>query len=114
LLLLSLQIRAGYVALSFEAQLDICRRGYQSRICISQLTKKIKDGKMVVIWGLDLREMQWGKFKGSYMFSKVYHLQRTKMIVYQIAMILCVVSESVGTAALSGTLNLPFPPKITY
>lgn len=56
---------------------------------------------MVVIWGLDLREIQWGKFKGSYMFNQVYHLRRTKMIVYQIAMILCVVSESVGTAALS-------------
>lgn len=57
---------------------------------------------MVVIWGLDLRDMQWGKFKGSYMFNQVYHLRKTKMIVYQIAMILCVVSESVGTAALSG------------
>ena len=56
---------------------------------------------MVVIWGLDLKEMQWGKFKGSYMFNKVYHLRRTKMIVYQAAMILCVVSESVGTAAIS-------------
>lgn len=58
---------------------------------------------MTVIWGLDLADMQWGKFKGSYMFNQVYHLRRTKMIVYQIAMILCVVSESVGTAALSGS-----------
>jgi hypothetical protein len=57
---------------------------------------------MAVIWGLDLREMQWGKFKGSYMFNQDYHLRRMKMIVYQIAMILCVISESVGTAALSG------------
>jgi hypothetical protein len=56
---------------------------------------------MAVIWGLDLAEMQWGKFKSSYMFNKIYHLRRTKMIVYQIAMILCVVSESVGTDALS-------------
>jgi len=56
---------------------------------------------MPVIWGLDLKDMQWGKFKGSYMFNQVYHLRKTKMIVYQIAMILCVVSESVGTAALS-------------
>ena len=38
------------------------------------------------------------------MFNKDYHLRRTKMIVYQIAMILCVCSESVGTAALSGLL----------
>ncbi|EKD14817.1 uncharacterized protein L3040_003964 [Drepanopeziza brunnea f. sp. 'multigermtubi'] len=56
---------------------------------------------MAVIWGLDLHEMQWGKFKGSYMFNQVYHLRCTKMIVYQIAMILCVCSESVGTAALT-------------
>ncbi|KAK2767494.1 hypothetical protein FQN54_003651 [Arachnomyces sp. PD_36] len=55
---------------------------------------------MTVIWGLDLKEMQWWKFKGSYMFNQTYHLRRTKMIVYQIAMILCVCSESVGTAAL--------------
>ncbi|KAF7929773.1 hypothetical protein BELL_0037g00020 [Botrytis elliptica] len=56
---------------------------------------------MAIIWGLDLRDMQWGKFKGAYMFNHVYHLRKTKMIVYQIAMILCVCSESVGTAALS-------------
>jgi len=54
-----------------------------------------------VIWGLDLKEMQWGKFKSSYMFNRDYHLRRSKMIVYQCAMILCVCSESVGTAALS-------------
>ncbi|OBT49397.1 hypothetical protein VE00_00264 [Pseudogymnoascus sp. WSF 3629] len=60
---------------------------------------------MPVIWGLDLKELQWGKFKGSYMFNRVYHLRRTKMIVYQAAMILCVVSESVGTAMLSGYVD---------
>jgi hypothetical protein len=57
---------------------------------------------MAVIWGLDLKEMQWGKFKNSYMWNKEYHLRRTKFIVYQLAMIFCVVSESLGTAALSG------------
>ncbi|KAF9741933.1 hypothetical protein PMIN06_008225 [Paraphaeosphaeria minitans] len=56
---------------------------------------------MAVIWGLDLKDMQWGKFKNSYMWNKEYHLRRTKFIVYQIAMIFCVVSESLGTAALS-------------
>ncbi|KAF2476821.1 uncharacterized protein BDR25DRAFT_208746 [Lindgomyces ingoldianus] len=56
---------------------------------------------MVVIWGLDLKEMQWGKFKSSYMWNNEYHLRRTKFIVYQCAMIFCVVSESLGTAALS-------------
>ncbi|KAJ4361884.1 hypothetical protein N0V83_010825 [Neocucurbitaria cava] len=56
---------------------------------------------MAVIWGLDLREMQWGKFKSSYMWNNEYHMRRTKFIIYQLAMILCVVSESLGTAALS-------------
>ncbi|KAI9725998.1 MAG: hypothetical protein M1834_009446 [Cirrosporium novae-zelandiae] len=57
---------------------------------------------MVVIWGLDLKEMKWGKFKSSYMFGNTdYHLRRTKFVVYQCAMISCVVSESLGTAALS-------------
>jgi len=57
---------------------------------------------MAVIWGLDLKEIQWGKFKSSYMWNNEYHLRRTKFIVYQLAMICCVVSESLGTAALSG------------
>ncbi|PSN68332.1 hypothetical protein BS50DRAFT_469840, partial [Corynespora cassiicola Philippines] len=56
---------------------------------------------MAVIWGLDLREMQWSKFGNAYMWNKEYHLRRTKFIVYQCAMIFCVVSESLGTAALS-------------
>ncbi|KAL8824876.1 MAG: hypothetical protein Q9170_008013, partial [Blastenia crenularia] len=56
---------------------------------------------MTIIWGLDLREMQWRKFKGSYMFSREYPLRPAKMIVYQLAMISCVCSESVGTAVLS-------------
>lgn len=56
---------------------------------------------MAVIWGLDLKEMQWGKFKSSYMWNTKYHNRRTKFIIYQLAMILCVVSESLGTAALS-------------
>ncbi|GIJ90842.1 hypothetical protein Asppvi_009806 [Aspergillus pseudoviridinutans] len=60
---------------------------------------------MAVIWGLDLREIQWNKFKGAKMFNRAYHLRRTKMIVYQMAMIFCVISESVGTAALSDYLD---------
>ncbi|KAL2789203.1 hypothetical protein BJX66DRAFT_307239, partial [Aspergillus keveii] len=60
---------------------------------------------MTVIWGLDLHEIQWRKFKSSYMFDRTYHLRRTKMVVYQLAMILCVCSESVGTAAFSDYLD---------
>ncbi len=57
---------------------------------------------MAVIWGLDLHDMQWSKFKSSYMWNNEYHMRRTRFIIYQLAMILCVVSESLGTAALSG------------
>ena len=65
---------------------------------------------MTVIWGLDLKEMQWGKFKSNYMFGNTdYHLRRTKFGIYQGAMILTVVSQSLGTAALSGTFQY-LPP----
>nr|POF13235.1 hypothetical protein CFP56_10382 [Quercus suber] len=58
------------------------------------------------IWGLNLGEMQWGKFKGSYMFgNRDFHLRRTKFIVYQCALIFCVVSESLGTAVLSDYID---------
>ncbi|OJJ64736.1 hypothetical protein ASPSYDRAFT_39487 [Aspergillus sydowii CBS 593.65] len=60
---------------------------------------------MTVIWGLGLHEIHYSKFKSSYMFNRAYHLRRTKMIVYQLAMILCVCSESVGTAAFSDYLD---------
>ncbi|KAI1002445.1 hypothetical protein K3495_g5757 [Podosphaera aphanis] len=61
---------------------------------------------MVVVWGLDLREIQLSKLKSSYMFSHEYHLRRTKMVAYQSAMILCVCSESLGTRALSNYVDL--------
>ncbi|KAI9659870.1 MAG: hypothetical protein M1821_001222 [Bathelium mastoideum] len=54
-----------------------------------------------VIWGLDLGEMKWSKFKGSNMWNGEWHLRRTKFIIYQLAMITTVVSESLGTDALS-------------
>ncbi|KAI5361016.1 hypothetical protein Slin14017_G091910 [Septoria linicola] len=54
-----------------------------------------------VIWGLDLKEIQWNKFGNKNMWNNEYHLRRTKFIVYQCALIFCVVSESLGTAALS-------------
>jgi hypothetical protein len=57
---------------------------------------------MTVIWGLDLGEIQWSKFKSSNMWNKIYYHRRTKFLIYQLAMILCVVSESLGTDVLSG------------
>ncbi|KAL4816191.1 hypothetical protein BDW67DRAFT_175680 [Aspergillus spinulosporus] len=47
---------------------------------------------MTVIWGLDLHEIRFSKFKSANMFNRAYHLRRTKMI-------------SVGTAAFSDYLN---------
>ncbi|CED84514.1 hypothetical protein [Phaffia rhodozyma] len=55
---------------------------------------------MPVIWGLDLKEIHPRKFKHSYMFAKTYHLQRIKFIIYQAAMILCVVGESLITSSI--------------
>lgn len=61
------------------------------------------------IWGLNLGDMQWGKFKSSYMFkNRDYHLRRTKFVVYQLALIFMVLSESLGTSALSSTTSLTF------
>jgi hypothetical protein len=70
---------------------------------------------MAVIWGLDLHEIQWGKFKNSNMWNTEYHLRRTKFAIYQLAMILCVVSESLGTAVLSGKTTpnlLPYSTRL--
>lgn len=58
-----------------------------------------------VIWGLDLKEITWAKFGNKNMWSDHYHLRRTKFIVYQLAMIFCVVSESLGTAAMTDYLD---------
>lgn len=64
-----------------------------------------------VIWGLPLADMRWGAFKSSNMFRRDYHLRRAKMIVYQIAMILCLISESVGTDALTSKSSLTVKSK---
>ncbi|KAK6337316.1 hypothetical protein TWF730_002721 [Orbilia blumenaviensis] len=60
---------------------------------------------MAVIWGLDLHEIKWKKFASSNMFDKQWYLRREKMIIYQLAMIVMVCSESVGTATLSAYIN---------
>jgi len=55
-----------------------------------------------VIWGLNLGDMKWSMFGSKWMWhNKDYHMRRTKFIIYQLAMINMVVSESIGTAALS-------------
>lgn len=54
-----------------------------------------------IIFGLHLAEFKWSKFGNKNMWNNVYHLRRTKFIVYQCALIFCVVSESLGTDVLS-------------
>lgn len=56
--------------------------------------------RIPIIWGLDLAEIHYVKFGHHYMWNKVYHLRRSRFIWYQLAMILCVISESLGTAVL--------------
>jgi len=69
-----------------------------------------------IVFGLDLGQMQWSAFKSSNMFgNRDYHLRRTKFIVYQCALIFCVVSESLGTNVLSGMCPeslRPQPPEL--
>ncbi|KAL1303357.1 hypothetical protein AAFC00_006754 [Neodothiora populina] len=54
-----------------------------------------------VLFGLNLGEFKWSKFGNKNMWNNVYHLRRTKFIVYQCALIFCVISESLGTDCLS-------------
>lgn len=59
-----------------------------------------------VIWGLDLGTMRWSAFGSKYMFGNTeFHMRRTKFIIYQLAMIFLVISESLGTAVLSDYLD---------
>lgn len=47
------------------------------------------------------------------MWNRDYHLRRTKFVVYQLAMIFCVCSESIGTAALSSQSHKNLPLRKT-
>ncbi|SMQ48377.1 unnamed protein product [Zymoseptoria tritici ST99CH_3D7] len=58
-----------------------------------------------VIWGLDMKEVHWTKFKNSDMWAEGYHLRRTKFIVYQCAVIFSVVGESLATFALGDYIH---------
>ena len=63
-----------------------------------------------IVCGLDMAELKWSKFGSSNMFSADYHRRRTRLIVYQVAMIVGMVSNAVNTAVLTGewspTINL--------
>lgn len=75
------------------------RRSTTTKLCIP--TPRLHIDMAPVIFGLPFDEFKWSKFGNANMWNRVYHLRRTKFIVYQLAMIFCVVSESLGTDALS-------------
>ena len=52
--------------------------------------------------GLELKEVQLWKFKSSYMFNTEYYLRREKMILYQLAMVLCICSQSIAPVQING------------
>lgn len=54
----------------------------------------------MIIWGLDLRAIQFSAFKSSNMFDKRYYLRPERFVIYQLAMIFTVVSECLATYSL--------------
>lgn len=60
----------------------------------------------MILWGLDLNQIRPSAFTARRMWAPRFHLRRTRFVVYQLAMILLVVGESVGTAAMSKYLDL--------
>ncbi|KII93998.1 hypothetical protein PLICRDRAFT_36214 [Plicaturopsis crispa FD-325 SS-3] len=61
---------------------------------------------MAVIWGLDLSAIRFSAFRHKQMFDKKWHLRGERFIIYQAAMLLCVVAESVATYALDKYVDL--------
>jgi hypothetical protein len=73
----------------------------------------------MIIWGLDLRAIKPAAFKSSNMFDRRYHLRRERFIVYQLAMVLTVVGESLATFCLNKYLQIQnvvegFQPGASY
>jgi hypothetical protein len=62
-----------------------------------------KDNNMAPFMsGFPLENVHWNRFKGSYMWNNIYHLRRTKFIVYQLATLFTCVCNSIGVALLTG------------
>jgi len=57
------------------------------------------------VCGRDLAEINGSRCKSGHVWNGEHHLRRTKLVVYQCALLFCIVSESLGTAVLSGELR---------
>ncbi|KAF5373962.1 hypothetical protein D9758_000710 [Tetrapyrgos nigripes] len=53
------------------------------------------------IWGFNLGEMQWSAFKSKNQHDKRWYLRKERIIVYQIAMNVCLAAECTATYSLS-------------
>jgi len=60
----------------------------------------------MIIWGLDLRNIHYSAFKSSNMFDKRYYLRPERFVIYQLAMVLTVVSECLATYSLDRYLQI--------
>ncbi|CAK1366704.1 hypothetical protein CB0940_10091 [Cercospora beticola] len=52
-----------------------------------------------LVTGLHLSEIQWNKFKASYMWGKTYYLRRTKFVLYQTSTLLLAAVSGISNAA---------------
>ncbi|KAF8989682.1 hypothetical protein BDQ17DRAFT_1372935 [Cyathus striatus] len=51
--------------------------------------------------GFDLSQMSWGAFRHKRMFDPRWHLRKERFVLYQLAMIIGLIAESVATSSLS-------------
>lgn len=56
---------------------------------------------MAVIWGFNLSEMSWSAFGHRKMFDKQWYLRRERVVIYQLAMLICLAAECTATYSLS-------------
>lgn len=74
----------------------------------------------MIIWGFNLKEMKWSSFKSSHMFNGQYHLRSQRFIIFQLAMIICLISECIATYSLTkyeklqGRIERGFNPARVY
>ncbi|KAK4699090.1 hypothetical protein P7C70_g7176, partial [Phenoliferia sp. Uapishka_3] len=56
---------------------------------------------MPTIWGFNLNEMRMSKFSSKSLMEDGFHLRKTRIILYQAAMIICLAAECTATYSLS-------------
>jgi len=79
-----------------------------SRPSISSLLAAIVPLNMTVICGFDLSEIRLSAFGHKKMFDKRWHLRRERIVVYQLAMLMCLAAECTATYSLAKYEDLQF------